>query len=401
MNLGSVKDIMFIKRLFQLLILIYSFQACVEPFEIKYKLNRAVFSIDAQLSDKGIQKIQLSESRNETESSSISITPVKNASVEVLINNSTIIKFTESKTDAGTYFGPLNFVAVVGQKYQLKIIRENGIAYQSDIQQLPKYKSFENSIKTVTQIDEIKEIKSESQLKYYNGFHNIYLDFKDETGFGDNYSWSWKLFESNLVCKSCGPKKKYNKFPFPGDCTIESVWDEIFDYYCDGSCWKIYNSTQINIFNDQFSDGKIIKNRFIASIPYYQYNRGALIQIKQKLISDKAYYYDKIILQQNENAGGLADTPPVAFVSNILPLEASNELISGHFNVCFEVQYNFWIDRTSFLSKNLLAPGLNFNGRRTNIEKPEPGAAGSTPPTAPCLETYTSTKIKPEGWVEN
>ncbi len=388
---------MILKKLLPIALIIYCISACVDPFNIKYKLDKSVLSIDAQLTNIGEQIIILTESQNEEGTSSISISGVNSASVTVIVNKTQRVLFNESKLNEGYYIGPKDFVAEIGKTYQLEIIRLNGIKYLSDIQELPPYRAFENSIKAINQIDVLEERK----FTYYTqnvGFHNIYLDFEDKSGLGDNYSWTWTLYEANSVCKTCGFRERYSNYPYPGDCSLKTVLPEVYDYYCDSPCWKLYYSTKINIFKDEFSDGNIVKNRLIAKIPLYQYNQGALIQIKQQLLSKAAYQYQKLILDQNDNSGGLADTPPSTFFSNITPEKPSEELIAGHFNVCFQVVKDFWIDRRPLFNRGAIAVGL-LEGRFPNSEKAEPGEVPArTPPLAPCLETYTSTKIRPKAW---
>jgi hypothetical protein len=374
--------------------------SCIDPFDLKYDLNKPVFSIDAQLSNLDQQVIQLTESINEKGTISPVITPIKGAKVEVIINDSERVIFKENQIDPGLYFGPANFRAEPNKSYQIEITRANGVKYQSSRQKMPKIKSPENSILNVMQIEEIKDKSISLYRNTTVGFHNIYLDFKDQPGKGDNYSWTWTLFEENPICKTCDFQKKYVPFPFPGTCTRETVWKEFFDYFCDSRCWKIYRSTTLNIFNDEFSDGNIVKNRFIAQIPYYQYNFGALIEIIQNFETDDTYFYKKIITDQNDKSGGLADTPPASFFSNIKPLVPSEELIAGHFNVCYQTKTSFWLKRKYFLDRGVEAIGL-LDGRLINKEKAEPlENPAFDPPTAPCLESYISTKNKPKDWVE-
>ena len=60
------------------------------------------------------------------------------AKVEVVVNNSIKIPYTESKTNLGYYYAPKDFAAEPNKTYQLLITTAKGQKFQSKIEKLTK-----------------------------------------------------------------------------------------------------------------------------------------------------------------------------------------------------------------------------------------------------------------------
>ncbi len=380
------------RRIIQFFGLIFILFSCVEPFELKYDLNQKVIIVEGVISDELVdQIIIIKQSTPNLNATSSQIIGLEKANVEILVNNTEKIQFTESTVDLGNYIGPKNFRAVAGNTYQLLITTAQGQKFASKIEKFTKgseiKKVYQNFVVTGKPLD-----------KNYKLQHNIYLDTDDPAGKGNNYLWKWKLYESQEICRTCEPQERYYPTPYPGRCIKDLpnfLRNTIYDYQCDGNCWEIIHSLKNNIMNDDFSDGKTITGRLIAEVPLYQLNNGALIEISQQSIDVDAYKYMKILIDQNQNSGGLADTPPVSLVGNIASIDGASETVAGYFRVTDETSFKYWIDRTDVKGDEIRAIGL-LGGRIVNLE---PTTTDTTrPPKAPCINGYTRTNKRPVGW---
>ena len=391
----SILTFSYIKRpiswLISFALLIYG---CVEPYNLKYNINQSVVIIDATITDEdGEQNIVLKESM--PNGSSSSIVAMSNAQVEVMVNGREKVLFTERPTDPGTYLAPMGFKAKFGNTYLLFVTSEAGDKFESSVETIKKGAE----IKGVSQSFEKITIKEKNTTAYA---HKIYVDTQDPVGNGDFYAWTWKLFESQSICRTCEPGQRYYITPAPaGRCVSDLpnfLRNVIYDYNCNAACWEIIYSLKGNIMSDEFVDGKLIANRLVAEIPLYNLNSGALIEIKQQSLSLDSYKYLKILIDQNQNSGGLADTPPASLIGNVRTLSSNARPVAGYFRVTDETVIRYWIDRTTIPSGVDIIPVGLLNGRLPNFE---PQSNDTTrPPLAPCLPGYTRTNVKPEGWVE-
>lgn len=369
--------------------------SCVEPFEIKYDLNQKVIIVEGVLSDEiGDQIIIIKQSSPNLTGSSSQIIGLEKANVEILVNNTEKIQFTESTVNLGNYIGPPNFRAVFGNTYQLLITTAQGQKFASKIEKIKKGSE-------VKKVYQKFEAFGKPLDKNYKVQHSIYLDTEDPATKGDNYLWKWKLFEAQDICRTCEPQERYYPTPYPGRCVKDLpnfLRNTIYDYQCaSGGCWEIIHSLKSNVMTDDFSNGKTITGRLIAEIPLYQLNAGALIQISQQSIDVDAYKYMKILIDQNQNSGGLADTPPVSLVGNITSVDGARETVAGYFRVTDESVFKYWIDRRDAIGEEIRPIGLL--GRAVNLEPT--GSDTTRPPFAPCIEGYTRTNKRPVGWQDS
>jgi hypothetical protein len=221
--------------------------------------------------------------------------------------------------------------------------------------------------------------------------HEIYLNTRDNPSKGDFYVWTYRLFEKQSVCKSCY-NSIYIPFPTPqGRCLDDpSLRNNIYDYSCSTECWEIFESKQLNIMSDAYSSGSEIKNRLIAKVPLNT-TAGFLIEVSQKNIDANAFRYIKILIEQNQTNGSLADSPPAALVGNIKSLTDLKEEVGGYFMVGNTSTYKLWVPRNEVERYNPI--GL-LGGRQVNYEP----STLTRPPLANCIKSRTRTPLKPEGW---
>lgn len=363
--------------------------ACVEPYDLDYTQNKRILTIDGLLSDNPASKQQISIRESIPTGSSNFYQPISEVVVEVVVNNSERFRFLE--IEKGIYEKPTEMLIEGGKKYRLDLKFPDGRTYVSD----------DESFTATPPIDRVyTELEPEGIPKNigYSPAHFIYLDTKDEPGRGDNFVWSWKLYEKQNICESCANGRYFiDRRTGVGACRDESTpfQEETFynDYQCDGGCWQVFYNTEINAMSDTYVDGNPIIGRLVAKIPVYQ-TLGALVEIKQQSLTPSAFRYLKLLTEQSQNNGGLADTPPAALVGNVRNVNEPNETVGGYFMVSSERVALVWLDRRDVAEQRLAAQGLL--GRQVSLEVSQDP---SRPPLAPCVNSRSRTPFQPEGWV--
>ncbi len=372
------------KKIYLLLIIFCIFQACVEPFNVSLPITQRIFIVDGTITDQPTDQFVTIRLSDPKLSSGVTF-PVRDAVVTVLANDKDVIPLTDRNKD-GIYFFPIGFRPAYNVNYKLKIRTKEGVEYESGNEAMvqgPKidkvYVEFKN--------DGINNGNSTAPAHY------VYLDAKDPAGVKNNYFWTWKLWERQGYCVTCsGGRYFYNSRTRVWECRDEAL-DVDYDYVCERSCWDIFYSTELNILNDIYSDGKDIKGRLVAKIPYYQYD-GALVEVTQQSVSPSAYRYLKLLVEQGQNTGTLADTPPAALVGNIRNVSDPTESVGGVFMVSSTQTNLFWLSRDDVPKGSKGAIGLL--GRPAN---PEPAGADITrPPLAACNNGKFRTNVRPIGW---
>lgn len=357
--------------------------ACVEPFDLKFKVNSTILSIDGTIDDLDTDHFINIKSGVPTSNGAASFVKETLAKVSVLENQ--IKEYLCSETSVGQYKLPKTFKGKIGNSYQLKIKLKNGVSYESDNE---KMKSTPDIITGKSVFD---KNALDNTFRFKEG-HLIYIDTKDNPEKGDNLFWKYRVFEKQSVCQTC-EGGIFQVTPLPaGRCVgvpaLQNPFLVTYDYNCNGSCWDIYNSPTINVMSDAFSTGTDIKNRLIAKVPFRQSN-GFLIEITQQNIDAKLFQYLKLLIEQNQTNGSLTDSPPGALIGNIKNLNNPAELVGGYFVVGNVKTLKIWVPRTE------IVPQRYLNGGPAS---PEPGTAPGRPPLAPCIKSFTRTPIKPEGW---
>ena len=210
--------------------------------------------------------------------------------------------------------------------------------------------------------------------------------------------WTWKLWELQEICVTCvnGRYFKSGALRDALGCRKENgLLNQWFDYFCNGDCWDLFFSKELNVFSDIYTNGNVITGKLVAKIPYYQ-EEGGLIEIQQQSVSPDAYRYFKLIADQVQSNGNLVDTPPSGIIGNVKNINNANEPVAGLFMVTSIKKRKYWIDRKSAKGKAFPIGLLDH----TIIPEPPDDLDPERPPLVPCIESPTRTKIKPEGWID-
>jgi hypothetical protein len=364
--------------------------ACVEPYDAKLDLRKPVLFVDANLTDQPqLNYVKLQKSYSAMSGATIStFFNVSDADVWIEIDGSERKEVT--LLGKGTYLFPEGFKAEEGRIYRLFIKLADGRQYESEVESIKKPVPVKNIYQRyVSNSIDIRNRKVSG--------HKIFIDFDDPEGKGDFYYWSWKVFEKQEYCISCAGGRYERSGPDDlGRCT-EGRTGIILDYMCDLPCWEIMPSTKVVIHSDTYTDGVPVIAKEIIEIPHYT-NYGAVVELRQHTISKEAYNYLKLIIDQNQNSGGFADTPSIALIGNMKSSDNKTESISGYFLVSSVNVRNYFMTRSDMKNPD---PGLpiGFDPRPPNPEVNDPVVPGR-PPLAPCIESDTRTGVKPESWTD-
>ncbi|MCR9066045.1 MAG: DUF4249 domain-containing protein [Cytophagales bacterium] len=372
-----------LKGLWPLFIFALWLSACVDPYEADFDIADSIIVVDGNLTDDTEGNyVSLRESKPSGSSTS-NFSKIADAKVEVIVNKETSVVLSHDFD--GIYKFPVGFKAEENKSYQLKFTLSNGKTYSSQ----------EELLKKVSPINEVKQ-RYAADIDYFGQEvpgHRVYISANEPEGKGDAYYWSWRLYEKERYCISCNGSTYVIDESGAGKCVYNQLASNAgitYDYECDGDCWRILYSLELNAMNDAFVDGKSITDRLIAEIPYYTKN-GAILEITQHSINNQAYRYIKLLRDQNQNSGSLADTPSAALNGNMSSDTDPTESIGGYFLVSGVSKVNYYLDRSDVPS-NIAA--IDFVGGRQRII----GPATLSPPLAPCEEGRFRTKSEPLNW---
>lgn len=382
----------FIRPIIAIGLSLFFFFGCVDKFDPKLNLGANVVTVEAVLNNlPEAQRVSLKYS--ESVASSTFERPISKAQVEIVVNGKDIVVGTEQ--EAGAYYLPSDFRVKTGSTYQLKFRLADGKQYESDIE-------------TMSTVPEITKVYDEFQAKAIETTSGdgrlasipgnwVYVDTKDPGGVRNFYQWAFTLWEKQSICATCDRGLFY---PISGSQRNVCIANNrlpagtIYDYFCESSCWQIYYNQELNVMADTYSDGKPIIGRLAAKIPYYSRD-PALVEIRQYSLSPGAFRYLKLLADQSQNTGSLADTPPAPIVGNVRNVSNPEEPVVGYFQASGIASIRYWLDRQNASSFAGRPTGL-LNGREI---MPEPmGADLTRPPFAPCLPSISRTPIKPTGW---
>ena len=363
--------------------------SCISPIDNFEQITVKQFlTIDANLTDQtNAHKVRLTYSVGEFNGNSY-FAPVTKAKIFItdeLNNRENLIEQT-GKEEEGNYLTSSKFKGRVGGTYILNVETQGGKKYQSLPETMKAVPEIENLI-TRFETNDIYDRDDPRRA----GF-NIYVDFQDSPIKGDNYQWNWKHYERDSVCKTCYGGSYDFKSNRCADATA-GVIPRTLSYECDGNCWGISFSNDINILTDVYLNGQRITGRQIARIPFSGFTPYYL-QLEQRAINLNAYNYFQSLAVQTQSNGTLFDVPAeTRFSFNIKSLSDPDEKILGVFNVYSVRKKIFYINRRDGVPKGEFPVYPVLPGELVKC-------LPQSPCPVPCTESTTRTKIKPEGWRE-
>ena len=417
--------------------------ACVDPEDLTLRGTVDVIVVDGTITNLAEpQVIRLNRSKADRLTGRFGTTPLTKAVVQVIIDSTQLVDAHE--TIDGSYQMPSDFRGRVGHSYQLRFLLPDDTAYQSSPQ----------IMQAVPAVDRVRiQFNAKSLTTPLNGFftagHDLYVDFNDPADQHNYYRWDWTLYERQYYCRSCQQgvyavnnilphQYKYGRYYVSGNDLYEDCFTPVnygdyeqpsfhmeawtYDYNCRTPCWEIIRNFSLNLFDDLNSNGGLITKRKVAQIPFYQH-APALVDLRQTSLTQDAYRYYKLVQQQTQNTGGLADTPPTALVGNVHNVANPREAVIGYFTASAVSLFHQWLDRKDtagvpFGATDPVGPHDDIGGDllyaltlRRAYPEPQPPYFREQPkvfiwggpprvPTAVCAPSDSKTPFKPEGWRE-
>jgi hypothetical protein len=370
-----------------LILLIVLVGSCITPITDFTQVSSTSFlTVDASLTDQvGQQRVKLYSSSDKITGSYF--LPIVKAKVYIVDEKGIREDFPESATK-GTYLSSAKFAGRVGGTYTLNIETIDGKKYQSQAETMKPVPEIENLITRF----EVQDNYAKGDPR--RGGFNIYVDFQDPATSGDNYQWYWKHYERIYICETCQGGATYD-FKTNTCVSPRVPTEQTLNYRCDGNCWDITFSTELNIFSDSYLNGQRITGKQVARVPFDGVS-SYYLQFEQRGITRNSYNYYQGLNAQIQNNGTLFDVPAeTKFSFNIKSTTNSSEKILGIFDVYSVRKRIFYIDRTQ-VPKDEVPVVKSLQGDIFSCQPTQVGCKD----LVQCFEGLFRTPFKPEGWKE-
>ena len=157
------------KIIVAIIVLIAWLSACVDVFQAGIVSDLKILVVDVTLNNLDTeQHISIMESVNAK--GTVFNIPVRNAKVELLVNDSNRITFNEKSE--GVYVAPTNFKLTVGNTYQLFFTKSDGNSYESGIEKL-------SGVSEIIKIQDVFEINGIQKGDKYLPANYVFIDTQD------------------------------------------------------------------------------------------------------------------------------------------------------------------------------------------------------------------------------
>lgn len=285
-----------------ILLLNFIVVACIEPFESEIPNFESVLVVEGQISDEEKpSEIYLSRSRA---LNSEEIIPERSATVTLSGAEGEMCFFTE--TAAGIYQSPDTFRGEIGKSYTLNIETNDGSDYRSDPLIIKKCPPIDS-----VYFEEEARITDEGEV--LSGIA-ILVDTHDPANASRNYRWEWE--ESWEV-----------KVPYPSTY----VWQDDTSTTSTPTCgWPIPRDHKISLCYNAGKSNQIliestarlsedIVNHFeltYVSTVGHRLNSVYSIDVRQRVMDDKAYEYWSEVKKLSETLGTVFDPQPYYIQGN-------------------------------------------------------------------------------------
>lgn len=420
-------------------LLLFLLAACVTPEDNILHGTNDILVVDGTITNLAEpQLIRLNRSKADPLTGRFGATTITKAFVNVVVDSTQVVACFE--TEDGSYQLPSDFKGQVGHSYQLRFTLSDGTQYVSSQQVMEPVPP----ISRVSSRFNLSSLPATLSLAGdYRAGHDVFIDWQDPANQHNYYRWEWKLWEKQSWCRSCRQgvytvnsilphTYKDATFYVSGNDTYEDCFvpvkyieagqpkfhDElyVYDYPCRTDCWEILYSYSLNVFDDQYSNGNLVRGRNVGQIPYYD-STACLVEVRQMSLNQKAHAYFRQFQDQTQNTNGLTDSPPSAPVGNIRNVVNSQEPVVGYFTASAVSAVRHRIDRSdakglpfgqtdpagpSKLPSSELFYSLNL--RQPNPEPIYPYPAvriyggPPRPVTALCVPSNGRTPFTPDGW---
>ena len=278
----------------------------------------------------------------------------------------------------GSYIVDPKFKVQTGSRWYIEVQLPNGQTFQSTVETTPE----EVPISNIKENFNLEMLYDEGSESYTSG-HEIRIDFNDPESQRNFFFYQYRAYEQELYCMLC----EYGVYR-NGECLSQinnpALTKEYYTYLCDVPCWKISYNQDINIFSDEFTNGKTVENLLVAKVPYTS-KQDILVEVLQLNISQDAYKHYRTIKDLVDNNSGFNAPLPAALIGNFTDLSDPEQIALGRFTTAAAVTATIYIRRS--------LRGEPLSG---DLKSPQPEILGDPIPQpltymAPCIESIYRT----------
>lgn len=278
----------------------------------------------------------------------------------------------------GSYIVDPSFKVQTGSRWYIEVQLPNGQTFQSTVETTPE----EVPISNIKENFNLEMLYDEGSESYTSG-HEIRIDFNDPESQRNFFFYQYRAYEQELYCMLC----EYGVYR-NGECLSQinnpALTKEYYTYLCDVPCWKISYNQDINIFSDEFTNGKTVENLLVAKVPYTS-KQDILVEVLQLNISQDAYKHYRTIKDLVDNNSGFNAPLPAALIGNFTDLSDPEQIALGRFTTAAAVTETIYIRRS--------LRGEPLSG---DLKSPQPEILGDPIPQpltymAPCIESIYRT----------
>ncbi|NJB70980.1 hypothetical protein GGR42_001442 [Saonia flava] len=372
-------------RTFRIFLSIFLLAGCSDPVAPEFEYIDGLVYIEGLASTiTGLSKVTITTS--DTEFGIRKNTLIDDA--QVSFRNVDTAEQVDLVLDTDTYIPPNDFVVLEGETWEMQVLLSDGRQFQST----PEKVTVPVDILEINATYDTELFFSEAFESFIPG-HSVLISFEDPSEMENYYYWRFRSYEPITICANCDEGTYFRN----GICEPHSGYTLVpyFSYLCDSKCWRIRYNANIQIFTDDFVDGKLVNNLSIANIPLYT-KENIVVEIQQFSLSSSAYKYYKTLKDIIDNSGGFNAPTPAALIGNLYNPNDANEVVLGRFTVAASSTKSIFIDRSDIKELRLerYVPFGNSEGG--------PGFVVPDPLTLsiPCEESLYRTSIRPEGWLD-
>jgi len=310
-------------RLLWILIIGFSINSCVEPFDIKTITYESALVIEATITNEfKFHEIRLSRTFKIEENGT---TGESGADIKIIDNEQNVFSFHEVSN--GKYISNDKFSAKPNSSYLLRIVTKNGKIYSS------------SSMKLTESVD-IDEIKVEKTEDNYSGI-SILVNSFNPSGNANYYRYEyeetykiiapkWSHYELNIV--SSNPPYELE--------VVEKINKETKICYKTDYSKGIIQTTTSDFNEDRVSNFKV---RYILRDDIKIAHRYSIL-VKQYVQSQEAYTFLKTLNDLSNSESLFSQNQPGFVTGNIVSKDNPNEKVIGFFEVSSVTSKRFFFN---------------------------------------------------------
>lgn len=285
------------KKRFCILIILGLFWSCIDPIDIAVQDDGSRLVVFAEITNEAAPyHIDLSRTSNYDANNNPKVT---GAIVRVINSDKEEFIFVEQKP--GIYSScPAEFVAEVGQSYQLRIQTADEKVYESEVEIIRPSGTIDSLYYDIydrqTMIGDV--LRPEKGLRFFCDF----MDNAEEDFFRVDWEGTY-MFQAS---------------PYDTENTF---------------CWNTeFSKFDINLYHDKYSNNSLNRNFEITFLKNgFRFKEDYSFKVKLKSMSEGGYRFWNLIKQQYENDGSIFAALPAQINSNIKCISNPEEKVLGYF----------------------------------------------------------------------